>query len=456
MSLAALLARAAGETRRLPPGALVVLGVTVPAAPVERLLAARVPGERALIVPGDRAGIAVAGLGAAARVQAEGPTRFARARDRARALFAAVIHVDDDDAKDAPAPRLLGGFSFAATPRRAAPWEAFGAVDLALPRWTYFARADGEGPAFLRLAVAPAELKGGDRLLAELADVETALATGLVPAPPSAARVDEPDLAPWDALVRDSLAAIAAGKVEKVVPARRLHATAAAPFDPLAAVAAGEPGTTRFLFEREGTTFVGRTPERLVEFAGGTIRCDGLAGSIPRAPDPAEDAARIAALRASEKDLREHAVVVRGIVEDLGRYAELAPTPPVPAVRTLRTVHHLHTPIEGTVRGAPHLFDLAAALHPTAAVAGRPRAPAVAFLEEREGLDRGWYAAPIGWVDGDGEGELFVALRSAALRGAEAWAYAGAGVVAGSDPAAEWRETAAKAAAILGALGVPA
>lgn len=454
MSFAALLARAAGEARRFPPGAVVVLGVAAPTVPVARLLAAQVPGERALLAPAD--GWAVAGLGAAARVVADGgPARFARARDRARALFASVMRFDAEDGAEGPTPRLVGGFSFADVPPRTTPWQGFGAVDLALPRWSYFTPASGEGASFLRLAVAPAELKGGERLLAELSAIEAALAEETPVKAPPPARLEPGEFAPWEALVRDGLAAIAAGGLEKVVPARRLRAVADAPFAPAAAVARAEPGTTRFLFERAGTTWVGRTPERLVQLGGAVVRCDALAGSIPRGADEADDEARIAALRGSEKDRREHDLTVRGIVEDLRRFAHLSPPAAEPAVRTLRTVHHLHTPIEGAVFGSPHLFDLAAALHPTAAVAGRPRAAATAFLAEREGLDRGWYAAPIGWVDGDGEGELWVALRGAAVQGAEAWAYAGAGVVPGSDPEAEWRETAAKAASILGALGVP-
>jgi isochorismate synthase len=447
-----LLARAAGEAKRVPGAATVVLGAPVPAAPVERFLRAAVGGERALIAPGAKDALAVAGLGAAARVAVPegGKGRFARARDRARALFASVVRIDEGEV---PPPRLLGGFSFAEEPAREVPWEGFGAADFVLPRWTYFVR---EGAGFLRLAAAPGELRASERILEELSAIEAALAAEEPPTVPGTLRVDEGDREAWVALVRAALSEIAAGRLEKVVPARRLRAVAeAGAFDPVAVVADGnaaEPGATRFLFEREGTAFVGRTPERLVQLAGGRIRCDALAGSIPRGDDDHE---RMTALLASEKDRREHDLVVRGIVEDLAWFADLGDVSRPPRIRTLRTVHHLHTPLEGTVRGTPHLFELAAALHPTAAVAGRPRARAVAFLKEREGLDRGWYAAPVGWVDGDGEGELFVALRSAALRGGVAWAYAGAGVVAGSDPGAEWRETGAKAASILDALGSP-
>lgn len=490
MSLVETIERASAEGR-FPPGALVVLGGEVESVPPSRLLAAPLPGERALLVPAHRDAWSVAGIGATARVSCDGGVaRFARARDRARALFASMIRFEH--AAEAPAPRLVGGFSFDAEPRREEPWEAFGAADFALPRWSYFAPPEGHDRGYLRLAVTPRELDGTKRLLAELSAIEATLAGGSpihggegmgpeavgspiarrvdsdpssnvrgrddstasdlaapIAASPPGARIDDPAFASWEILVRAGLAAIADGTLQKVVPARRFPVAAAAPFDPMAV--APEPGTTSFRFDREGVTFVGRSPERLVQLAGGTVRCDALAGSIPRCGD---DGAEATALLSSEKDLREHAWVVRGIIEELRRFAALSTVSRTPAVRTLRTIHHLYTQIEGTLLGTPHLFDLAAALHPTAAVAGRPRAAAMAFLAEREKLDRGWYAAPVGWVDAEGDGELWVALRSAAIRGSLAWAFAGAGVVEGSEPAAEWCETAVKAASILGALGV--
>ena len=119
----------------------------------------------------------------------------------------------------------------------------------------------------------------------------------------------------------------------------------------------------------------------------------------------------------------------------------------------LEGIHHLKTPIEGQLDPARHVLDVAGCLHPTAAVAGAPRASALRWLREHEGLERGWYAGAVGVVDAQGDGEFCTALRSALLRGGEAKLFAGAGIVEGSDPVAERRETDLKLQAMLETLG---
>ncbi|RYE90263.1 MAG: hypothetical protein EOO75_10455 [Myxococcales bacterium] len=138
----------------------------------------------------------------------------------------------------------------------------------------------------------------------------------------------------------------------------------------------------------------------------------------------------------------------------LGPLCERLAAADAPGLRRLRHLLHLVTPIEGRTTGGRHVLELVEALHPTPAVGGLPRAEASAWLVAHEGLDRGWYAGPVGWFDAAGQGSFAVALRSALRRGDEARVFVGAGVVRGSTPASERRETDVKARAMLAALGV--
>ena len=203
---------------------------------------------------------------------------------------------------------------------------------------------------------------------------------------------------------------------------------------------------------RHGTCCLGATPERLVRLAGRRVDTAAVAGSAARGRSPEEDARLARALSESKKEQAEHAVVVRALraaLEDL--CAELT-LPEAPRLLRLDGIQHLETPLVATLRGSPHVLDLVARLHPTPAVGGSPREAALAWLAAREQLERGWYAGPLGYVDASGGGEFFVALRSALLRAGEARLFAGAGVVEGSTPEAELRETRLKLRALLAPL----
>jgi menaquinone-specific isochorismate synthase len=200
---------------------------------------------------------------------------------------------------------------------------------------------------------------------------------------------------------------------------------------------------TRFAFRPGETAFVGATPERLVARRGLSVASEALAGS----------AARSEALLASRKDLGEHGFVVREIARRLRPLCRSLTVGERPDVRELRHVLHLHTPIEGVLAEPTHVLELVEALHPTPAVAGVPTDGALAWIAARESAPRGWYAGPVGWLDGDGDGEFAVALRSGVVDGARAWLYAGAGIVRDSDPRAEYDELELKQRALAAALG---
>ena len=182
-------------------------------------------------------------------------------------------------------------------------------------------------------------------------------------------------------------------------------------------------------------TFLGASPELLISRLGRRVRSHPLAGTVARSGDPAADAALTGLLLGSAKEREEHRLVVDEVAAALRPVCRALDVPEVPSIVALRNVSHLGTLIEGELEGDEvTALDLVSRLHPTPAVAGSPTAPAVAYLTDVEGFDRGCYAGPVGWMDSRGDGEWAVAVRSAEVRGNTARLFAGVGVVSDSDP----------------------
>ncbi|HEY8217016.1 MAG TPA: isochorismate synthase [Acidimicrobiia bacterium] len=251
----------------------------------------------------------------------------------------------------------------------------------------------------------------------------------------------------WNDAVNAALRAIAGGELEKVVLARRVDVEADAPFDPrvvLGRLRAEQPEC--YLYAVDG--MVGASPELLVRRRGRRVESRPMAGTALDV-----DEASVRALRTSAKDAREHRPVVSAIVETLGPWCDGLDVATAPDVARLASVAHLVTPVVGELhQPAPDAVALARALHPTPAVGGSPREPALAAIRRLEPCGRDRYAGPVGWVDARGDGEWVVALRGAVLDGPRAVLHAGAGIVAGSVPDDEWRETEAKLVPMLRAL----
>jgi menaquinone-specific isochorismate synthase len=394
--------------------------------------------------------LTIVGAGVAHELRGQGPSRW---RDVSSAATRCE-HTSMFDRSGAGAlarPRYLGGVAFAPGAADAAPWRGFGDAWFMLPRWTYV--HDGLRAALV-LAVDAADAQHGSRWRDELAAFRTAFAVPFAARPqPQLLALDPGDRDAWRAQVRAITGAIGAGEYAKIVAARSAVVTLAGEArvaDMLAELDARHADCVRVLVRPPGGgSLVAATPERLVELDGAAVACDALAGSIARESDEAT-------LRASAKDRNEHDLVVRAIASALRELDADVRFPIEPGVRTLRHVLHLHTPISATLRTRRHVLELAAALHPTPAVGGTPTKIATDWIAEREVVPRGWYAAPVGWFDLDGNGELAVAIRSGLLAGERAHLWAGAGIVAGSDPDRELAETDLKLRAILGALGVSA
>ncbi|MFT3770858.1 MAG: isochorismate synthase [Minicystis sp.] len=450
----AIVQRAMGE---LAASASPLSAITVPAEVVPIDVAARAPlGEPVLRwdspVPesGGRA-FSFVGFGESARVEGNGEARFDEIRRGADELFARLAERRHPEAAFAPPPRLFGGLAFRPESARSAPWTAFRDASFALPRWLY--GTDGER-AFLRLVAPRAEMVGAPTISEALAAIGGAQRIG--PRPEATEAMLErtsPEI--WGEMIGDALARIRARELTKVVPMALCKVAARGALDPagaLASIGALYPECVRFAFQRGDAVFLGASPERLVQKSGLAVEADALAGSAPRRAEG--DARAAAALLESDKDRREHRVVVDAIEAALSPLARELRVPGAPVVRTLRNVHHLWTPIAATLSRPLHVLDLVRILHPTPAVCGTPREAAIRWIAAHEPAPRGWYAGAVGWFDAAGDGAFSVAIRSGVLARREAWLYAGAGIVEGSDAALEYAETRTKQAPMLAALGL--
>jgi menaquinone-specific isochorismate synthase len=259
----------------------------------------------------------------------------------------------------------------------------------------------------------------------------------------------------WQDLVAEATTAMASAGpdgLQKVVLAREVTAEADQPFDRgavLARLRAAYPGC--FLFHVDG--FLGASPELLVGRTGDVVRAQPMAGTAPRGGDPATDARLGAALLASPTYRHEHQITIDMVHDTLLRWCSYLDYEAEPSVVGVANVQHLATLVEGRLsQPAPSILELVAALHPTPAVNGWPRALATEWIAEHEGFDRGRYAGAVGWVDAQGNGTFAVSIRCADVHGTTARMCAGNGIVADSDPATELAETQAKLQAILGAL----
>ena len=255
--------------------------------------------------------------------------------------------------------------------------------------------------------------------------------------------------------MHDIVQEIQRGAVQKVVLARELRLRARADFDvdiALRRLAAAAGHCTLFVLDTGSGCMIGATPERLIHLQGQTVQVDCLAGSTARGDTEHADRRLGEALLHSDKDRREHGLVVGTLREALSSYCLSLQVPDAPRLLRLPDVQHLHTPLQGTLPAGSSILDLAARLHPTPGVGGVPRPEALDLIRVQERLGRGWYAGPIGWTDAHGGGEFVVGIRSALVRGSEAWLYAGCGIVKGSDPRSEYEESCLKLRPMLAAL----
>ncbi|NDJ61928.1 MAG: isochorismate synthase [Chloroflexi bacterium] len=409
----------------------------------------------------DPAQLAFVGWGSAAVLSASDAERFTSIQRQAAELFAQLDH--DSTAPDEVGPRLFGGFAFNDNfdpdqTRAAQIWSVFPTAYFVLPRYLITRRAD-QYWLTINQVVHPHD---DDQAL----DDEFARVTAWLHAEPDAPAKTELNLQQitypldrddWRQQIIEATDQMRAGDYDKVVLARTCDLTFDGEVDPVAALEklhTRYPNSYRFLIEVwPGHAFYGATPELLGEVCGAQFATAALAGSRPRGTSEAEDRALAEELLTTPKERHEHALVVDSLRESLRPLMRQFDVPDEPTIYRLSNIQHLYTPIVGELDGQRTILDIVERLHPTPALGGHPRPAALAALRRLETVNRGWYAAPVGWVDAGGDGMFAAAIRSAVSVGAQARLYAGAGIVADSDPDREWDEIGLKFRPLLDALG---
>lgn len=391
--------------------------------------------------------------------------QFAIAKQFARShLLNAVIGGETQLGKITP--YALGGFAFHNTSPEPSLWYGFPRVMMFVPQWIVQQR-EKFSVLTLNHHVHPQDDADTLTQALNLRLAELKLASHWECTKPTANPIAISEMNSdrsnhsWTKMVDRAIGLIDQGKLEKIVLSRALDLVSQHDFDPFAVLTALQdsyPECVSFLVSCGDATFLGATPEMLLQFQSQgnhiALKSNALAGSTCRGVTLPEDRLMGDRLLSSKKDRLEHQIVVKSICDRLSNLGASLGNLPSPKLLKLSNVQHLHTPIEATLPNSQWLsaFDVLQKLHPTAAVGGEPRTIALNLLREWENCDRGWYAAPIGWVNGNGTGSFAVGIRSGYLQGNKARIYAGAGIVADSKPDAELRETNIKFEALLKAL----
>ena len=401
----------------------------------------------------DRERAALATLGTVRTLGGSGDGRFADVARAWRELGAHAI-VDPGDGPRGSGPVAVGGFSFAPAGGASPHWAGFDPASLHVPQVAIARRGD-EVRLTLAALVRPDD--DPEALVAALDARADGLRSSplplLDPDPTERCRVVSA-MPPehYEGAVARAVERIRAGDLDKIVLAREVQVHAPAAHD-----AAAVFGVLReafrechvFVVGRGDAAFLAASPELLVRREGLRAGTVALAGSARRSADPSVDAHLGEQLLRSAKDREEQAIVTRRITQALRSRSVWVTAADEPVIARIANIQHLATPIRAQLREPVSAVELASILHPTPAVGGEPHDVAAPLIPALEGLDRGWYAGPVGWTDMNEDGEFCVALRSALLTGTVARCYAGVGVVRDSDPAAELAETEVKLQALL-------
>jgi isochorismate synthase len=377
------------------------------------------------------------------------PSPGKRLEDQCAALQEAIFG-------DLSGPLLVGGCAFSSTIR----WPEWPLARFFLPNWHVVRSAHRPTTCFLTTEVQPNDVahKVVQRLRHNL------------PKPPVTENSPEfrgeidcrpvEGKASWMGRVERAAHEVAQGALAKVVLAREVamtppQGTQFATVQTLRRLREEHPGSITFAMHVPGRgTFLGATPETLVEVTGTEVSTHALAGTIRRGSDDEEDNRLARQLFESTKDRQEHRVVVDAIVQTLRPMCTDLNVSEVPRPIRLLQMQHLATPIVGRLTRPINVLSLARELHPTPAVGGWPRAQAAQYLDDYEPTRRGWYAAPIGWLDSNFDGVFGVAIRSALVTPQHTRAWVGAGIVSASDPEREWHETDLKLRTIVSGLAL--
>lgn len=397
---------------------------------------------------------ALAAVGSAHEVVSRGPDRFREVAEGCSAIGHDAIGTGQDGLPAGAGPVWTGAFAFAEGGGAAPAWSSFPPALMVLPELS-LCRSGGEAHLTVNAVGGPGA--GVEPALRRLGSRLAALRDASLPMidPDRLGRTEIESVRPpgdFEAAVSAAVERIRGGEVEKVVLAREIVLRAPSAYDPAAVFGALRelfPACFCFCCGTPEAAFLAASPELLIRRAGASASTVALAGSARRSSDPSVDDHLGERLLQSDKDRAEHEIVVRRIVGRLRPLSVWVEPAPRPDLVKIANIQHLATPVHAQLAEARSAVELAGLLHPTPAIGGEPWPQAGRLIDELEGMDRGWYAGPVGWMDATEDGEFCVGIRSALLRDREAHLFAGNGIVADSEPEAELAETEPKLEAML-------
>lgn len=405
----------------------------------------------------------ICAAGELARVQATGSNRFKEASDAGKKIIKKIFHFSSLDHSKST-PHLFGGFSFF-DHNVGKTWSDYGAASFTLPQWSVIKNG---ALTLLTISVKLYSEINANQLHNQISGIFSELDilfsaedyrpesefknNHSIPVPDK----DSAEYFKWQHAIQKANQQIAVNDFDKIVLARKLEIETKNPVSNtyiLNRLRHQYPECYSFLIrQNERSSFIGSTPERLAAFNNQFILTEGLAGSTPRGKTASEDAKLEHELLHSSKNRNEHEFVTNAIIDSLNEYSDKVEVAKIPTVKKLTNVQHLFTPIRAKIKDGVSKTELMKKLHPTPAVGGFPRDKAVPSIQNFEDFERGWYAAPIGWINANGDGEFAVAIRSGLIENDKVSFFAGCGIVDGSDPEKEWEETNLKFIPMLSAL----
>jgi menaquinone-specific isochorismate synthase len=400
--------------------------------------------------------VVLIGLGISKQIQSDQATdRFFHVEEEWRGFLKDSL-IFNPYQENGLGPVMFGGFSFDPLKEKTTLWSKYADSLFHVPKYML---TIVEGQTFLTTNIV-CTLNDDETLFEKVIKERIQLLTSLKQnfeiKPAKLNETKEISPQQWKQTVDDVVEDLKTGSLKKVVLARELRLF----FDNqvkaeiiLKNLYTQQRDSFIFVFESNGDCFIGATPERLVKKQGNNVFSTCLAGSIRRGKDESEDKILGQTLLTDQKNLIEHGFVVEMIKEALEESCEEIILPDKPQLMKIRDIQHLYTPVIGKCQKDASLLLLVERLHPTPALGGLPKQEAVEKIRQVEKLDRGFYAAPLGWVDYRGNGEFSVAIRSGLIQGKEASIFAGCGVVADSDSESEFLETGLKFRPMLRALG---
>ncbi|WP_456277887.1 isochorismate synthase [Bacillus sp. AK128] len=400
-------------------------------------------------------GTTFVGLGAAQVIENSESTiyRFKHIEAEWQKLIQTSIQYSTNDKSGV---RLFGGFSFDPVKNRTELWEDFPNSKFYLP--TYMLSIENE-QSWLTVNIIVTALDQPEKIYQYLMEEKKQL---LHLEDQNSLQLnhsyeeEEVEVEEWMKSIENVISHINKGKLEKAVLARELKLLSKEDFSIvsiLSKLQEKQPTSYLFAMESGSSTFIGATPERLIKKDQQSVLSTCLAGSIKRGNSKEQDYELEQELLHDIKNLEEHQFVVEMISQELKQVCDELTTAKKPSIFKAKDIQHLYTPIIGKVKQDVHLLTLVKRLHPTPALGGFPQDKALVEIREQEQLDRGWYAGPIGWIDGEGNGEFAVAIRSGLFKQKEASLFAGCGIVGKSEPTKEYEETQIKFKPMLTAIG---